>query len=83
MPLHLFLPTVKKYRGSYEGDRAFRGFRRYLAGEFGVPVATIALRFESLKFELNQYLCGRPPAHAIEIVSEKRPPKAGHRPAQL
>lgn len=68
VPMAAFLPLVARHADALSDPAAFRRLRRYLAGRFGTTVPVISLRFEELRYELQQYLGGTP-LEEVEILS--------------
>jgi Zn-dependent peptidase ImmA (M78 family) len=68
VPCKVLLPLIKSRYGSLTTSSSIRTFRTDMAELFGVTETVIEYRFDSLKYEINQYMQGVP-IDEIKILS--------------
>lgn len=76
IPHYSILPEIKKAYPFLKTSSDYRSFKSDMAEKYGVTDAVINYRFESLKYEIQQYLEGTP-LHEIKILSNKQQMQRG------
>lgn len=71
LPMYKILPDIKKEFPVLKSSSDFRSFRSYLAEKYNVTEGVVNFRFESLKYEIQQYLDGTS-LNDIEILSNRQ-----------
>lgn len=75
-PAHLLFPYIAAQYPQLTSWRDYGSFKAKLASIFSVTEAVITYRFESLKYEISQYLAGTP-LDRIQFLSASRQRQAG------
>lgn len=76
VPYYLLLPEIKKIQPMLTEVFYYRKFKRDMAEKFHVTEAVIKFRFDSLKYEIQQYLDGTP-LEDLQILSNNQLKKRG------
>lgn len=76
IPYSLLLPEIKKSFPTLKSWNDFHDFKINMARKFYVTDAVMTYRFESLKYEIFQYLSGTP-LSKLKIVSNRKQLRAG------
>ncbi|HIS68836.1 MAG TPA: ImmA/IrrE family metallo-endopeptidase [Candidatus Gallacutalibacter stercoravium] len=71
VPARLLLPIIGQAFGGLRDWRDFERFKQDTASRFGVAPTVISYRYESLRFEISQYLSGVP-LHHIQLLTRRQ-----------